>query len=58
MDTKGKAGDALQKFYCKFGIPMQLIVDGSGKQMGKNTELMRQALANGICLKIAEPQFT
>ena len=55
MDTKGKAGDALQTFCREFGVPKRLIVDGSKEQTGKNTEFMKQVRSNGIELKIAEP---
>lgn len=41
MDTKARAGEALQEFCTEFGVPEKLTFDGSREQNGRNTEFMR-----------------
>ena len=41
MDTKGKAGDALQTFCIEFGVPDKLTCNGAKEQTGKKTEFIK-----------------
>ena len=57
MDTKSKAGDALQTFCQEFGAPDRLTCDGSKKQTGKKTEFMQQVRKNDIDLLEFDEDF-
>lgn len=56
MDKKGKAGEALKTFCQEFGVPEDLIFDGSKEQTGKGTEFMRQIRKNDINYHVTEPE--
>ena len=48
MDKKSSAGQALKQFIADFGVPDQIICDGSGEQMGKRTEFAATVRKHGI----------
>ena len=55
MDSKSKAGDALNLFCQEFGVPEKLIFDGSKEQTSKGTTFMREIKKQGIDYHISEP---
>jgi Reverse transcriptase (RNA-dependent DNA polymerase) len=55
MASKAEAGAALQTFAQDVGIPMELLVDSSGEQVGLNTEFSRNMKRYDIALYQIEP---
>jgi hypothetical protein len=57
MDSKSKAGDALNTFFREFGAPEKLQIDGSKEQTGKNIEFQRHIRKHSIQQHESEPNM-
>jgi hypothetical protein len=57
MNSKKKAGDALQLFCQEFGVPERLTFDGSKEQKEPGTEFMKQIRCHNIDYHISEPDL-
>jgi hypothetical protein len=57
MDSKSKAGDALQIFCKEYGAPEKSRLDGSKEQTGKNTEFQQQIRKHNIQQHVSEPNM-
>ena len=55
MESKGMAGDALKQFIADFGVPDQIICDGSKEQTKRGTTFMEQVRKHHIDLHTTEP---
>ena len=55
MESKGLAGDALKQFIADFGVPDQIICDGSKEQTKRGTTFMEQVRKHHIDLHTTEP---
>ena len=55
MESKGLAGDALKQFITDFGVPDQIICDGSKEQTKRGTTFMEQLRKHHIDLHTTEP---
>ena len=55
MESKGLAGDALKQFIADFGVPDQIICDGSKEQTKRGTTFMEQVRKHHINLHRTEP---
>ena len=55
MDSKGMAGDALKQFIADYGVPDQIICDGSKEQTKRWTTFMEQVRKHHIDLHTTEP---
>ena len=57
MDKKGKACDALKKFWRYFGVPEHLNFDGPEEQACKGTKFMKVVRHYNIDYQISEPDL-
>ena len=55
MESKGLAGDALKQFIADFGVPDQIICDGSKEQTKCGTMFKEQVRKHHIDIHMTEP---
>ena len=56
MDTKAKAGDALNEFITDFGVSDKVVMDGVSEQTGRKTMFMQQIRKHHIDFHVTEPE--
>ena len=56
MTSKAQAGEALGGFIDNFGIPRELVMDGSREQAGNKSAMMQRINKYDIKSKVCEPE--
>jgi hypothetical protein len=56
MERKSMAGAALRQFIRDYGVPEQLVFDGTGEHVGPKTKFMKHVRGYGINYHCIEPR--